>query len=284
MKEYKQSVRLAKLAAMENLHNPTVYLFFMFLCGILQFCYGGIGDYLKQNGQYMNLFELYIVTMDTERSQCLYLIGCLFLAFGMKFYRQNTAYYLIRVNRRIWSLSWMIYLFLGSILINLIFLINTWIACAGRIILQGNWSDAAKLAAVSNDVSQINLVSIVDFIPENLKSNPNYLGVITFLFSIFLALCVGVLLTIFQQGRKSVVGLFLILFLWFVDIPVRSIPALKKFTYVGVFSMTRVSRLKPADDGPTVGYVFGFLIVFLGALVMIWKKQEKKGEGIMGDD
>lgn len=283
MKECKQVLRLAKLATVELLHNATLYLFLLFLCGFLQFCYSGIGEYLKQSGDYMNLFELYIVTMDTDRSQLLYLIGCLVLAFGMNFYRQNTTYYLIRVNRRIWSFSWILYLICGSVLMNLIFWVNMWVACAGRITLQGSWSDAAKLAVVSNDVSTINLVSIVEFDGGILKSNPNHLGVITFLFSIFLALCVGLLLTIFQQSRKSVIGLFLILFLWFVDIPIRTIPALRKLTYVSLFSMTRVSRLKPADDGPTVGYVFVFLIVFLWGFVLLWGKQEKKREFLMED-
>ena len=112
MKEYKTTIRFSILALKESFRSILTYLVFIISFLIIQFLCSGIGDYLKETNDSMNIFEIYTWFMSTKTSQMFYLLGILVLAASASFFFNGAAYYLLRLNRKVWIKSQIIHFFI----------------------------------------------------------------------------------------------------------------------------------------------------------------------------
>ena len=102
MKGFRTAFHYSRITLRDSLHNISTYVTLVSLFLVVQYYCPGISRYLAENGERLNLWELYIWSMSTRQSQLLYLAGVIGLTCQVVRLHGGTAFYLARMKRRIW--------------------------------------------------------------------------------------------------------------------------------------------------------------------------------------
>lgn len=276
MRDYKTVMRFSRIAWMEVLRSMTfwftlgiVFLVILYLCGT-------IGESIRSYGERMNLFELYIWFLTARFSRIIYLAGMLILLCGITFFHKGASYYLLRVNRKIWVSSQIVFLIAVVVFYNVIILCALWCGCRGLISFQGEWSTTAFMACQFGE-AEVGLGMAFVAYPNLLAYNPNYLGLITLILSILNSLWVGLVMLVFQSKGKVIYGIIVVIGLWYAEIMM----LVENFThpilpYLTPFRLSMISLIGIGGAGPSVLYAIVYHILFLFALGILLNRLSKQ--------
>lgn len=266
MKEYKTGLLYSVLLWKEETRKVYLYLLLGLLFSLIQFCYPGVADYLRENGQRQNIWELYVWFMSTRQSQTFYLMAVIVLACQSLSIHAGTAFFLIRMSRKSWITGQLLNLFYNIIGLNLLCLLFCLWADGGCLMWGGSWSDMSFIASQTGGAS-FGIRELISVPFGVLSYNPWFIGGITFILSVLIGMLTGILMLIFTLKERQAYGAMLLLSLWFLDILAFAEPYLRILRYVLPFGLSRMSRLSLDGGGLSVRYALLFL--FLSCLLLI---------------
>ncbi|MBO5389872.1 MAG: hypothetical protein J6A59_17390 [Lachnospiraceae bacterium] len=273
--EYKKVIRYVKAIIKLEVHNVSVYLLLLSIFLIIQYCFSNVSDYLIENSQSMNFFELYVAFMSTRQSQLIYIVAIILLIKGGCFSDSSMTFYLVRMNKKIWLNTQWIYVFLEITLLNLFIMVCILVASNGLCDLKPEWSDAF-LTASQFSPEKIGIRSIVSFSYNLTKYNPNFIGIITFVLSMMIGMVSGITIIYFDIMKKTIVGAITVLLLWFLDVIVEFVPVFSVFEYISYYGLSRIYRLSVNNYRPTIVYSICFfscsIIILYNIGIYIVKK------------
>lgn len=261
MKGFKAAVNFTRVSVRDAYGNITLYVFLCVVFFVIQFLFGGAGDWLRANGSRMNLWELYIWFMSTRQSQVIYLLGVIFLAGQAMNFHSESAYYLLRMDRAAWAFSRALLLLVHVVALNVFFLASFCIVCKGMVTIEGAWSEAAMTAARFS-VEELGMRPVVSMPFGLLQSNPNAAGGLAFALAVLIGMFTGLLLMLFYMNNRPGYGIMLLFLLWFLDIVIESEAFMTVLEYMSPFGLSRLSRLSINYGRPLVLYA----VLFLGCL------------------
>ena len=273
--EYKKVIRYVKAIIKLEVHNVSVYLLLLSIFLIIQYCFSNVSDYLIENSQSMNFFELYVAFMSTRQSQLIYIVAIILLIKGGCFSDSSMTFYLVRMNKKIWLNTQWIYVFLEITLLNLFIMVCILVASNGLCDLKPEWSDAF-LTASQFSPEKIGIRSIVSFSYNLTKYNPNFIGIITFVLSMMIGMVSGITIIYFDIMKKTIVGAITVLLLCFLDVIVEFVPVFSVFEYISYYGLSRIYRLSVNNYRPTIVYSICFfscsIIILYNIGIYIVKK------------
>lgn len=273
--EYKKVIRYVKAIIKLEVHNVSVYLLLLSIFLIIQYCFSNVSNYLIENSQSMNFFELYVAFMSTRQSQLIYIVAIILLIKGGCFSDSSMTFYLVRMNKKIWLNTQWIYVFLEITLLNLFIMVCILVASNGLCDLKPEWSDAF-LTASQFSPEKIGIRSIVSFSYNLTKYNPNFIGIITFVLSMMIGMVSGITIIYFDIMKKTIVGAITVLLLWFLDVIVEFVPVFSVFEYISYYGLSRIYRLSVNNYRPTIVYSICFfscsIIILYNIGIYIVKK------------
>ena len=273
--EYKKVIRYVKAIIKLEVHNVSVYLLLLSIFLIIQYCFSNVSDYLIENSQSMNFFELYVAFISRRQSQLIYIVAIILLIKGGCFSDSSMTFYLVRMNKKIWLNTQWIYVFLEITLLNLFIMVCILVASNGLCDLKPEWSDAF-LTASQFSPEKIGIRSIVSFSYNLTKYNPNFIGIITFVLSMMIGMVSGITIIYFDIMKKTIVGAITVLLLWFLDVIVEFVPVFSVFEYISYYGLSRIYRLSVNNYRPTIVYSICFfscsIIILYNIGIYIVKK------------
>lgn len=275
MKEYKSVFRFAMRSVKGQMKNAGFYIVLAVIFVIIQLICYGIGGYLHSTGDKMNLFEIYVWFMSARTSQIIYLLGLVLIICGCDFFSNGAIYNLIRMRRKTWVASHIVYMTIIIAVYNLWLLISFWFSCKGAVTIYGVWSDAAYTAG-QFWVEDIGIRAIMGVSYKMLSFNPNMVGILTFVMSMFIGLFVGMVLLAFMLYGKSVWGIACIVLLWFMDMLFVERFTWAVFRRIFPFSLSRTGQLGFCSSGPPVSYAIAYFVLAVIVLIAILEKIAKK--------
>lgn len=251
--------------------NAGFYIVLIVIFFVIQLICGDVGKYLSSNGDQMNLFEMYIWFMSSRGSQLIYLLGIIFIVCGCAFFGNGAAYNLMRMKRKTWIASHITYM--GGIvaIYNICFLLFLWVPCRGALTIKSIWSDAAHVAGQMG-IESIGIQPVMGVNYKLLSFNPNLVGILTFVISMFLGMFVGMVLLAFMLYGKFAWGVALIGLLWFADVLLVERFSMSVFHRVFPFSLSRVSQMGFCSIGPPVPYAIAYFLLASFVLVVVLEK------------
>lgn len=214
--EGKVLVRYTKRSVEQQMKNIGFYvILFVTFCLVQFICYG-VGDYLWQTGDKMNVFEIYIWSMTSSSTQLMYLLGVLFCVYGCEIFHKGASFFLIRMNRKTWLLSQVFHIVAVVVIYNVFFIISYTIACRGAITFRNSWSQATRIAG-QTWVESIGIRGIMSVNSKMLLIGPTGAAALVLLMSVLIGTFVGILLLIFMLLRKPIIGIVTICLIWFME-------------------------------------------------------------------
>lgn len=266
MKGFRTIWRYAQVTVRDGLHNISTYMILGILFLVVQYYCPGIGRYLQENGDRMNLWELYVWSMSTRQAQLLYLAGIVGVACQSIRFHGGTALYLVRMNQKNWVRAQMLSLLLSIVGLNLFLLFCFAVACGGRITLAGEWSRAAFMGAQFENAEVIGLRGIFRISYSLLSFDPHMVGGLSFLLAVLLGMTMGLTMMVFALRRGTAFGGMVIFTLWILEVLAESMPMFRIFRYMLPFGLARVSYTVWNHGVVTPGYCVMFLLV----LTVFW--------------
>lgn len=260
MKTYKEVLRFSGIALKESFRSVIVWIVFLAVFMIIRYFCNGCGEYLCASNERMNLFEIYIWFNSGEKSHMIYIVGIMVLVCGIIFFQKGAPYYLLRMNKKIWVCSQIVYLFVLVFALNILILVAVWVSCNGQICLSGKWSDTA-FAACQFGVEDIGISSVIQAYSNLLPYNPNMIGMVAFFQQILIGMVIGMVLMAFQAKGKVVIGFVVILVCWFGEVMFSSIYEHPVLNYLTPFRMATPSQIGFGGVGASPVYAFCYLLV-----------------------
>lgn len=275
MKDYKEVLRFSGIGLKESFRNVIVWIVLLVVFMIIQYLCNGIGEYLCTSNERMNLFEIYIWFNSGQKSHVIYIVGIMIWVCGITFFQKGASYYLLRINRKIWVRSQIIYLLVLVLVFNILILVAFWVSCNGQICLSEEWSDAAFIAC-QFEVEDIGISSVIHAYPNLLPYNPNMIGLVAFFQQILIGMVIGMVLMAFQAKEKVVLGFSAILVCWFCEVMFTSTYEYPILKYLTPFRMATPSKIGFGGVGASPVYAFCYLLVLCIVLASILMRLSKQ--------
>lgn len=275
MKDYKTIVRFSCISIMELLRNVVFWLVLIVVSLVLLYLCGDVGAYLRESGDQMNLFEIYIWFHSIRQSRVIYLVGLILLLCGVTFFNKGASYYLLRINRRIWVISQLFYLFAVVVVYNLVTLAVFWVGCKGAVSVVGEWSRAAFIACQFG-VEYIGLGTTFYAIPHFLAFNPNLIGIVTLALQILIGVIVGMTLLAFQSKGKIFIGIIVVLAFWFGEVMLMENFGYPVLGYLTPFRLSMPSQIGFGGTGPSAIYACSYFVVLFIVLESLLLRLSKQ--------
>ena len=271
MKESKKAIRYAGYTLGREKYNSGLYLTLFLGAALMVYVYRGYGKWLLEAGEAVNLWEPYLWFQSSRTSQIPFLLISVYLGYQSVNAAHNQCYAIVRMSRSGWAVSRMIHLAGMILLCNVILLISTWLACAGRIYIQNKWSSSAVMAA-QYGIDAVGGVPIVWVDYGVMGGAPWLAGLWAFALSNLAGLFTGFLLMLFTVSRKFAWGMALFGILWYVGIFIDSEPFFAPLHRVSPYDLARVTETALGYGSLSVLYSALFLIflcVILGAALIL---------------
>lgn len=278
MKDYKQVLRFSSIYVKDSFRTASLYLVWIIIFFIVQFICSGLGAYLHEAGDQMNIFEVYLLFNRRIGPYQVYIIGLLVLILATTFNQSGVTFSLLRINRKKWIASQLLHIFAMVITLNVFFLIACIVTTRGAVTLSGTWSGAALIASQAW-IESIGILSMLKMEYTFLRYDPNMLGGIIFLLQTLLGMVMGVILLIFRTRNKLVLGVLVVCLMWFGDWMLTRLSQLW-IQYILPFHMACPGNLQVNNAGPSLGYAVVYYVVLLLALIFILFKLSKQIEFI----
>lgn len=275
MKGYKCVARFSYISVKESLHSIVFYVVLAVIFFVIQYLCAGIGSYLHGTDDKMNIFEIYIWFNSRRSSHVIYLLGLIFLVCGTTFFHTGASYYLLRATRRIWVFCQIIYLFVITFIYNVFIVFSFCISCRGAITFAGRWSEAA-FTACQFWTEDIGIISFIMADQGFLRYDPNMVGIVTFCLQLLVGMVVGMVLIAFQARGKMVIGVMVIVILWFAEVFIAEVAYFPQLSYITPFRLSTPGQLALNGGGPSVIYAFAYFILFILVLEAILVRLSKQ--------
>lgn len=271
MKAYKVIPRFSVLSIERQMKNAVFYVVLLVTLFVVQIVCYGVGDYLYETSDKMNIFEIYIWMMSSRGSQLLYLLGLLFCVYGCEFFRNSAPYFMIRMNRKIWIISNVLYLLLIVLGYNIYLIFCLGVACKGAVTISGVWSDAAHVAG-QIWVEEIGIRAIMGVNYHMLSYNPNIIGLLSVALSVCIGLFVGMFLLLFMLIQKPVWGISGVCLFWFLDMLLIGRWGVTILQNFSPFAMSRVGNIGLWSAGSSLVHTFTYFVIILFVMSVLLKK------------
>lgn len=268
MKGFKTLWRYARITLRDSLHNISIYIILGLIFLVAQYYCPEIGSYLKENGDRLNFWELYVWSMSTRQAQFLYLAGVVGVTSQIVKLSGGTALYLARMNRRSWVRAQMMSLFFHIVGLNLFLLVCFAIASGGRLTMANEWSRAAVMAAQFQNAGVIGLQGVLRVSYNLLAFSPYLVGGLSFLLSILLGMVMGLAMMVFALRQSVVFGGMVLFVLWFMEVLVESVSMFEILRYALPFSLARISYTSWNYGTVTPEYCVLFLVTL--SVFLMW--------------
>jgi len=262
VKGFKIPFRYAGLSILNEMKGANIYIVLVSVFLIIQYCFGGVSDYLSANSDKMNVFELYTCFMSDRTTQIIYLAGVIFLSCGVLFYSTGAAYYLIRADRKKWIIGQILYLLFMILYYNIFILLSLCIACGGNLTFHNEWSTASFMASQFS-VDTIGIEPIINISYGVLQIQPIWAGIITLILSILMGLMTGLVMVIANIENKNVLGVAAIIIIWFVDILFENESVFSGMNNLSPFGLSRIGNLSISGSGPSLIHASIFFLIMI---------------------
>lgn len=264
MKGFRKPFRYGGLSIQNEFRQIHLYLVVLITFVIIQYCIGGVADYLAQSADRMHVLELYIHFMTTRYSQMIYLLGIIAFSCGTLFYSHGAAYYLIRGSRRSWALGQCAYLLVMVVCYNLFLLFSLCLSTGGHLTLANQWSEASFVAEQFHCTS-IGMIYLIDVYYSILLMSPAAAGLVTFLLSVLVGMATGMVVICCGMRAKGIFGVAIIGITWFADYLVEDSSIASTLRLASPFGVSKLGWL--LSRGGSLGILYG--IVFFCILIAI---------------
>ncbi len=259
MKDCKRVLNFSMISLRDTLKNVTLYAFLLVILCVLLYLFGGVRKHLVENGDRMNLWEIYIWFLSTRQSQLIYFLSILFLVGKIMNYHPGMSYYLLRMTRHSWISSQIYLVFFNVLGFNIFLLLCFCLVCGGQVTLAGEWSQASMKASQFS-VEIIGMRPVVSVSFGLLQHNPNLIGGLTFLLSLLIGNFTGLIMLLFYLKNRPVYGGICVLGLWFLDIIIEAETYLRFLRYMSPYGLSRVTRSSLNYGDTSVLYAALFLL------------------------
>lgn len=266
-------LKFSVLSLKHQLQNVGFYMILLIILILLKIVCAQLGVYLKETDGVMNIFELYTWLL-AGGSRIIYMLGLLVIIFGCGFFHNQVAYCLVRMTRTEWILSHVLYLVIISVIYNIFFLVCFWICCGGAITFDGVWSDAAYVG--KDWIGAIGIQMVMYIHSGFFTYNPNFVGLLTMVFSVIASVIVGMLLVAFSLMNKGIFGIACFCGFYFGEIVLVNIMELKNLSYLFPFGCTNVSYLLLDSSRPNLLYGGIYCAVLCAVLLILLIKIASK--------
>ena len=275
MREFSRSFHYGGLSIKNELRQVHLYVVLLVVFFIIRYCFGGLADFLAENGDRMNIFELYVHFMDTRYSQVFYLLGIIAFSCGTFFYSHGAAYYLIRGSRRGWVLGQAVYLLVMVTGYNLFILSTLCLFTGGRLTLVNEWSMASFLAE-QYSASSIGIMPVISVSYSTMLMSPVTAGLLTFLLSVLVGMAAGLVVICSSIRAKGVFGVAVLGITWFADFLIEDSAVFARIWMLSPFGVSRLGRLLSMGRNTEVLYgVIYFCILIAAEFYVLLKAAEK---------
>ena len=268
MKGFKAAIRFSMISVQNTLQRVEICIFFVVVFLTLSFCLPGAASFLWQTGGCVNVWEMYIWFMLSRITHMYYIFFAIFLAGQIIRFRSETAYYLIRADRKTWVFSQILSLFVTLLLFQIFLLLCFAILCGGRVTFSGTWYAADK-ATWSRYKAMVASSEVMSASNAWVKYNPHLIGGQTCLLSMLIGMFTGMLLLLFYLKRQTAYGVACLVFLWWMDYRIQifvagemafeSFGGLALLSYISPFGMSRLNNLYPYFGRISFSYAVAFL-------------------------
>ncbi|MCI9151059.1 MAG: hypothetical protein HFI42_11300 [Lachnospiraceae bacterium] len=264
MKGFRRPFRYGGLSIQNEFRQVHLYLVVLITFVIIQYCIGGVADYLAKSADRMHVLELYIHFMTTEYSQMIYLLGIIAFSCGTLFYSHGAAYYLIRGSRRSWALGQCIYLLVMVVCCNLFLLFSLCLSTGGHLTLANQWSEASFVAEQFKCPS-IGMIYLIEVYYSILLMSPAAAGLVTFLLSVLVGMATGMVVICCGMRAKGIFGVAIIGITWFADYLIEDSSIASTLRLASPYGVSKLGWL--LSRGGSLGILYG--IVFFCILIAI---------------
>ncbi len=268
MKGFNTAWRYARITLRDSLHNISIYIILGLVFLIAQYYCPEIGSYLKENGDRLNLWELYVWSMSTRQAQLLYLAGVVGVTSQIVKLHGGTALYLARMNRRSWVRAQMLSLFFHIVGLNLFLLVCFVIAGKGQVTMADEWSRAAVMAAQFQNAGVIGLRGVFRVSYSLLAFSPHLVGGLSFLLAVLLGMVMGLAMMVFALRQGAAFGGMVMFVLWFMEVLADSVPMFAILQYALPFGLARISYTSWNYGAVTPEYCVLFLVTL--TVFLMW--------------
>lgn len=277
MERFKRALNYLKLSLMAEFTSPIIYAVFIILFLFIWSSFSGVTSWLSENNDSLNLFEFYTFFGCDFFTNTIYLTGIMFVSCGIFFFNSGSAYYLIRMDKRTWVNSQIIYMFVMTVIYNIALIVMFIIACGGKITFDGSWSKAAFVGC-SGGAMQINIVDVISMLtPGLLTYNPNFIGIVSFFLLTVEGASAGLLMIWLTMKRKTVYAVAVIFGGQFLDmLAINEISSNtivgKIWSYAVPFRMYRVNFSSLNNGKVSIIYSMIYITVILTVLILLIRR------------
>ncbi len=277
MERFKKALNYLKLSLMAEFTSPIIYAVFIILFLFIWSSFSGVTSWLTENHDSLNLFEFYTFFGCDFFTNTIYLTGIMFVSCGIFFFNSGSAYYLIRMDKRTWVNSQIIYMFVMTVIYNIALIVMFVIACGGKITFDGSWSKAAFVGC-SGGAIQINIVDVISMLtPGLLTYNPNFIGIVSFFLLTIEGASAGLLMIWLTMKRKNVYAVAVIFGGQFLDmLAINEISSNtivgKIWSYAVPFRMYRVNFSSLNNGKVSIIYSMIYITVILTVLILLIRR------------
>ncbi len=277
MERFKRALNYLRLSLMAEFTNPIIYAVFITLFLFIWSSFSGVTSWLSENNDSLNLFEFYTFFGCDFFTNTIYLTGIMFVSCGIFFFNSGSAYYLIRMDKRTWVNSQIIYMFVMTVIYNIALIVMFIIACGGKITFDGSWSKAAFVGC-SGGAMQINIVDVISMLtPGLLTYNPNFIGIVSFFLLTVEGVSAGLLMIWLTMKRKTVYAVAVIFGGQFLDmLAINEISSNtivgKIWSYAVPFRMYRVNFSSLNNGKVSIIYSMIYITVILTVLILLIRR------------
>lgn len=252
--------------------SSKIYLILLLVFIFIWSSFSGVTQWLHDNNDVLNVFELYIFMGTNVFTQSLYLIGILIMSCGRFFFDTGAVYYLIRMDKKTWVISQVIYMFVMVVIFNILLILMFIPICGFRITIDGSWSNAA-FAGCSAGAMFVNIVDIISMsFPGLLAYNPNFVGILSFFLLVVEGVTVGVLMMIFTMKKKPYYAIAIVFGGQFLDLAICNELGANSFIYkiwghIAPFNMYKIASSSLNGGSIPIIYIVIYVVVILYVLV-----------------
>lgn len=278
MEKWKKIIRCTRLSVQTELRTPMFYAVYGIFIYWLLYNTKDVAIWLVEHKDQLNFFELYISFSSNTITHVIYSVCIMLLCSGAFFFQSGTRFYLIRMDRKSWLQSQILYV-LGTVLFfNLVLFVLFFLTAHGSVIFDGSWSKLIYGEMNGGD-SQFVMPVMSMYNSEFLVYNPNFIGIMTLITMIIEGVTMGLLLNYMITKRKTVYAVMLILGGRMIDSVVFNEIGKQSFLtsiwrYVSPFSMYRIENSSLGGGTVSVLYSMTVIILILIILLVVFLKNK----------
>lgn len=159
-------------------------------------------QFSKEYGTIMQILEPFIWTFGDANSILLSSLLLVLLFSDMPFISSGTPFYLMRINRKVWVLGQVVYIFAATAIYLVFVLISTSLVCMSQSFVGNMWSETAAILGYSGVGKTVALPALV----KTLEMTTPYVCTVTIFLLMLLYTLLMVSIMLLFNLRKGQIG------------------------------------------------------------------------------